>query len=347
MSSRKRADRGRSGGNGDSAGEQTIWDGCQDSIKKIMELVQTSEACKKKIFAMEADFAEMENNDKKPSVKQIDALSALQREQVKLTDQIAAILKGGNGDNTPLLESLTLLRALISHNEKDAMEPYQSQSSRRGASSREAHLNRSSMDVDGANDSPMPSPAVANPPRAKDRAGGPSRASQPPKEPLVKREVDTGGMSADALASSGVEVNAKGKITFAVGAEVAFKPKPSSPNTESEWIQGVVVKVIGEGKSRRYDVQDPEPDEVTSKPGAVYRTSASSMVPIPRLGVKLGAYEPGRAVLARYPDTTTFYRAEVVGSVDEGRRVVLRFEGEEDEKSTKEVDRRFVLDHKG
>lgn len=64
MSSRKRADRGRSGGNGDHANEQTIWDGCQDSIKKIMELVQRSEACKKEIFAMEAEFAELESNNK-------------------------------------------------------------------------------------------------------------------------------------------------------------------------------------------------------------------------------------------------------------------------------------------
>lgn len=264
-----------------------------------------------------------------------------------MTDQIVAIGKQGNGGTSSLLESLTLLRALVSHNEEKAAEPFLSQPSRRGASSREAYLNRSSMDIDGANDSPLPSPAMPDSKRSKERTTGPSRASQPPKEPLIKREVDTGGMSADALASSGVEVNAKGKITFALGAEVAFKPKPTGPNTESEWIQGVVVKVIGEGKSRRYDVQDPEPDEVTSKPGAIYRTSASSMVPIPKLGVKLGSYEAGRAVLARYPDTTTFYRAEVVGSVDDGKRVVLRFEGEEDEKSTKEVDRRFVLDHKG
>jgi SAGA-associated factor 29 len=50
-------------------------------------------------------------------------------------------------------------------------------------------------------------------------------------------------------------------------------------------------------------------------------------------------------VLARYPDTTTFYRAEVVAM--NGKLVKLRFEGEEDEQVTMEVDRRFVLDHQG
>ena len=64
MSSRKRADRGRSGGNGGEQGEQTIWDTCQDQIKKIMEIVQRSEACRKEIFAMEADMAELENANK-------------------------------------------------------------------------------------------------------------------------------------------------------------------------------------------------------------------------------------------------------------------------------------------
>jgi len=50
----------------------------------------------------------------------------------------------------------------------------------------------------------------------------------------------------------------------------------------------------------------------------------------------------GKQVLARYPDTTTFYRAEVMAvSKKDGYR--LKFEGEEDDKEM-DVDRRFVLD---
>lgn len=262
-----------------------------------------------------------------PSVQQLDTLSALQREQVKLTDQILAI---GRTGNTSLIETLKVLRGLQSHNEGAAAEP-----SRRGGPSRDAV--KSAMDFDISSESPAPSPMVDKPTR-KDRGLGASRGSLPPKDVPIKQE------SLEAGSSSGVEINAKGKIIFKENAEVAFRLKQSGTD-EPEWIQGVVVKVIGEGKSRRYDVQDPEPDEVTKLPGAIYRTSAASMVPIPPLGHPLPDYPKGKAVLARYPDTTTFYRAEVVGM--NGKLVNLRFEGEEDAQVTMEVDRRFVLDHRG
>jgi hypothetical protein len=60
-SQRKRAERGRGGGNGQEGNaEQSIWDGCQDSIKTILVLVERSEECKKEIFQMEAGFKERE-----------------------------------------------------------------------------------------------------------------------------------------------------------------------------------------------------------------------------------------------------------------------------------------------
>lgn len=222
---------------------------------------------------------------------------------------------------------------MTAHNEGSAAElPRRGVASRDGA----ARERSAATDFDGAADSPAPSPIVDKPLR-KDRTSG--RSSLPPKEIPIKQE------NAEAsVTSSGPETNTKGKITFAMGAEVAFRPKATGAE-EPEWIQGVVVKIIGEGKSRRYDVQDPEPDEITKKPGQVYRTSASSMVTIPPLGQPLADYPKGKHVLARYPDTTTFYRAEVVGM--NGSKVNLKFEGEEDAQVTMEVDRRFVLDHRG
>jgi SAGA-associated factor 29 len=47
-------------------------------------------------------------------------------------------------------------------------------------------------------------------------------------------------------------------------------------------------------------------------------------------------------VLARYPDTTTFYRAEVMGMRRDTYR--LKFEGEEEIGKEMDVDRRYVLD---
>ncbi|KFY42208.1 hypothetical protein V494_02528, partial [Pseudogymnoascus sp. VKM F-4513 (FW-928)] len=249
---------------------------------------------------------------------------SLQREQVKISEQI---LSAGRTGDTPLIERLKVLRGLQSHNEGASAEP-----SRRGGPSRE----KSSMDLDIASESPAPSPMVDKPNR-KDRSLAASRSSLPPKEGATAKE--------PATHTPSYEIDAKGKITFNLNAEVAFRPKHPDPNVETEWIQGVVVQVIGQGKSRRYEVQDPEPDEVTNRPGAIHRSSAARMVPIPELGQSLPDYPQGKAVLARYPDTTTFYRAEVVAM--NGKLVKLRFEGEEDEQVTMEVDRRFVLDHRG
>ena len=48
----------------------------------------------------------------------------------------------------------------------------------------------------------------------------------------------------------------------------------------------------------------------------------------------------GKHVLARYPETTTFYRAEVTGV----KKDVYRLKFEDDQNQEMEVNRRFVLD---
>lgn len=151
---------------------------------------------------------------------------------------------------------------------------------------------------------------------------------------------------------------------FFVGAEVVFRHNKKQPGTEGDGIQCIIKGIIGDGPKKkydlvspirpfpdvtvltksgceRYDVQDPEPNEA-GKPGATYRTSAAFLIPIPQqAGSSLPTFEIGKQVLARYPDTTTFYRAEVMGVKKEVYR--LKFEGEEDDKEM-DVDRRFVLD---
>lgn len=73
----------------------------------------------------------------------------------------------------------------------------------------------------------------------------------------------------------------------------------------------------------------------------MYKTTAASLIPIPNMSGSLPSFPTGKQVLARYPDTTTFYRAEVMGAKKDAYR--LKFEGEEDDKEM-EVDRRYVLD---
>ena len=70
------------------------------------------------------------------------------------------------------------------------------------------------------------------------------------------------------------------------------------------------------------------------------------MVKIPPVGTPLNDYEVGKRVLALYPETTTFYRADVKAMLDGGAKVQLLFE-DEAAGALKIVDRRFVLDHKG
>ncbi len=96
------------------------------------------------------------------------------------------------------------------------------------------------------------------------------------------------------------------------GATIAFR-QPRSKTTEGEWIQCNIIRVSGEGTKAKYEVQDPEPDE-NGSPGQTYRTTTASMVYVPNDNFGLVPYAKGAHVLARYPETTTFYRAEVIDS---------------------------------
>lgn len=244
-------------------------------------------------------------------------LDSLYREQVKVAEEIKHIM------NTEDVQGkVEILRGLVSHNEDKSKE----------AASGRSSNSRSMMDFDGPSDSPVPSPAENKQIR---KVGGGRNSSQPPKDK------DPAQDKSDAPE----QISGRIKITFSIGQEVAFKPKLMKPGEEKDWILGEVIKIIGEGKSRRYDVQDPYPDQ-PGEQGDKYRSSASSMVPIPRAGSLLADYEPGKQVLAMYPGTSTFYRAEVKGMLDDGAKVELLFE-DDLAGALKSVERRYVLDHKG
>jgi SAGA-associated factor 29 len=137
----------------------------------------------------------------------------------------------------------------------------------------------------------------------------------------------------------------KSKVVFSKGDAVAFKPKAASGEQTSDWILGEVAQVLGEGKSRRYKVLDVEPDDHSKQ--KEYRSSASSMIPITpesQAGT-LKDWESGKVVLALYPQTTTFYKAEVHSMGDDGK-VNLKFEGENDSTTLQQVERRFVIEYR-
>ncbi|EGO60056.1 hypothetical protein NEUTE1DRAFT_56138 [Neurospora tetrasperma FGSC 2508] len=236
---------------------------------------------------------------------------------------------------------------------------------------RDKHSDRdlSSMyDFDGAGDSPVPSPLSshtrklggANTTAGSDRAST-ARDSVPPRDTPSKDSVPpepntsttSNGTTSAGPTTAGATQRAK--VIFHKGQDVVFKPKasPASGSETTEWMLGRVQQVSGEGKSRRYRVQDADPD-LDPDQRVEYRTSASSMIPIPAAGEeekKLPKLEKGKVVLALYPDSTTFYKAEVMGTEAEGegegkQRVKLRFEGEENSGTLQLVERRFVVEYR-
>lgn len=86
-------------------------------------------------------------------------------------------------------------------------------------------------------------------------------------------------------------------------------------------------------------MQDPEPDD-NGLPGQIYRAAAAALIAIPSADTILPDYPVGKQVLARYPETTTFYRALVTNV----KKDVYRLKFEDDNENEMEVARRFVLD---
>jgi SAGA-associated factor 29 len=104
-------------------------------------------------------------------------------------------------------------------------------------------------------------------------------------------------------------INASDEIR--AGSRVAFH-LPKAKQSDAEWIQCNVIRVTGEFPKVRYEVQDPEPDDHGTI--QTYKANASSLILIPDDSVGLPPLPAGTMVLARYPETTTFYKAEVIST---------------------------------
>ncbi|KAG6376983.1 hypothetical protein JVT61DRAFT_1024 [Boletus reticuloceps] len=110
--------------------------------------------------------------------------------------------------------------------------------------------------------------------------------------------------------------------------KVAFHPPPGKTADgsiidvdENTWILAVITRCINQDKNR-YEVQDVEPQE-DGQPGQCYNTTLRAIIPLPDPNAPLNsaahpnAYQefPARSiVMALYPDTSCFYRAEVIAS---------------------------------
>ncbi|KAG6026925.1 hypothetical protein E4U41_001114 [Claviceps citrina] len=369
MSQRNRSARGSNRGNGNNShGEEAqIWDSCKNQMAEIVSGVNAENDnlaelvdLDKKVGAMDADKIPNE------SLKQMEQLC---RNGVKHSEANISSIKA-------VMEQLKIMRAVIVAKEQaegGSSAPTGKRNARDGAANVTNVANVANVsntaslyDFDGAGDSPVPSPMGSSSRRYGDRSSNRDRDSIPPKAESVEPQGSTGtagGSSTSASASASVPISAtapataattaaaaaaansnKSKVVFSKGDSVAFKPKAGGEGV-SDWILGEVLQVLGEGKSRRYKVLDIEPDDQSKQ--REYRTSASSMIPITpeSQASTLKDWEAGQVVLALYPNTTTFYKAEV-HSMDSQGRVDLKFEGENDSTTLQQVERRFVLEYR-
>ncbi|KAK7056795.1 Protein phosphatase 2C 2 [Paramarasmius palmivorus] len=137
----------------------------------------------------------------------------------------------------------------------------------------------------------------------------PARASPLPsfnKDPKARRE---------ALAK---------QLPLKEGRKVAFhlpNKNGTSADSEDDWILAIVTKCIQNDKNR-YEVHDPEPQD-NGEPGLTYQTTLRNIIPLPDPSAppgsasSLSAYKEfpaGSTVIALYPDTSVFYRAEVIAT---------------------------------
>ncbi|XBW37815.1 hypothetical protein QEN19_003390 [Hanseniaspora menglaensis] len=143
-----------------------------------------------------------------------------------------------------------------------------------------------------------------------------------------------------------------------VGSTVAYKPKLTSnggsmkkkiPDDMVDWFQCIVLRIMNEDGTR-YEIQDIEAAE-TGLTTSIYKCNSREIIHIP-LAKEAAAkhqvlknYPTGMKCLGRYPDTTTFYPAVVIGKrqINEIWYCVLRFDGEEEVDKETLVERQFVL----
>ncbi|KAL2016661.1 hypothetical protein VTK56DRAFT_3205 [Thermocarpiscus australiensis] len=357
MSSRNRNSRGPTRNSGSTQGEEAqLWAQIKDDMRTMIDGVNNSNDSLRAILAQDSYIA----NNK-------DTIDIAAEEQ-KLDNLLRGGVKGADLSKQQidaLIEHVTVLRALVKSREESEAQAAAGPISRerpsgllagsarsslaRGTGAREKERDKdrdrdpgSVYDFDGVGESPVPSPAG----RKMGAGAGSDRSGT---RDSVPGDRDTPG-KADSVPPESVGISAataaqRAKISFFKGQDVVFKPKATATTESTEWMLGRVQQVLGEGKSRRYKVQDADPD-LPPDQRVEYRTSASSMIPIPAPGAELPELERGKTVLALYPDSTTFYKAEVMGTDAATGKVSLRFEGEENNVTLQLVDRRFVVEYR-
>ena len=317
------------------------------------------------MIQVEAEQAALLEADK-PADSTLDSrLENLYRENVKLCEEVLHILEGKSNDMN-LLDSINILAGLRDASEESQVQ--QLQAPQRPAGGKLARpfkkgarsFAATTLSTEDAEEPAAPSPRFRLSAKDKSRAGSLSTT----REASVKAED-----GAESVASSVDGASTATGPTFTVKSALGARPSNRLVLTKGEIVfcrhdpknydvkkgelpegEGIlcrVTAVIGEGKQRRYEVQDAD---TSGDPPPPQRASVSQLIQIPGSNKGLSDLLRGKHVLAQYPDTTTFYKAEVseawrakdMGS-EKGATVRLNFQ---DDEQAREVERRFVLTEK-
>ncbi|KAJ7288343.1 SGF29 tudor-like domain-containing protein [Mycena rebaudengoi] len=143
------------------------------------------------------------------------------------------------------------------------------------------------------------------------------------------------------------------------------KPNAGGGNADTgeNWILAVVTKCLN-GDKNRYEVQDPEPQE-DGQPGLCYNTTLRAIIPLPDPNAAPGSpshlssysdFPPGSTVMALYPDTSCFYRAEVIsppkhalqtGRMTPSSKHIYKLKFEDDDNQEHAVSAEWVVEWPG
>ncbi|KAJ4341751.1 hypothetical protein N0V95_007143 [Ascochyta clinopodiicola] len=338
--------------------ERSLWNQIKSDARQIDQLMAQGEVVRKKIVDLEADQNARLARGAQPSNRIDDDLELNLRELIRIDNEVVGLLKSSDGDND-ISTQLQVLSALRSSDDAPASASRATSvgKSRGDRPGKQRKVTDSIDDRDSiAADSPGPSPKVAISQKDKLIAkSSSSRAGSVPvgREGSVKAEDDDNGKGKKDHPPRRLSPN----------TEVLYRNSKQRVNQEGEGILCRVTSVIGDGKQRRYEIIDADPDPPT--PSQPYRASVAHLVPIPSpsANTTLPDLPKKRGVLALYPGTTTFYKAEVVAnwvaervkkekddkeaSTDGKENLVrLRFEGEDEADREMSVERRYVLPDK-
>ncbi|CZT24469.1 uncharacterized protein RCC_10194 [Ramularia collo-cygni] len=361
--------RGRQNPNQDADEERRLWKEVKDKAKDVDTMVARSNEIGREIIEVEEQQDAIIKSGKLSDATLDERLDQLYRENVKLSEDVTGLIEGKSNEMN-LLDSISVLAGLREASEDSAAQLQASQGHRAASgklsrgpkktgSKNNSAVAATTEDVEKTPAAPSPRIILGGPGsrlNAKEKSSR-SGSIATTRETSVKIEdgAESVASSADGVSTTGANKGSasnnrpSNRLVLQEGEIVFCRHDPKTIDTmEGEGILCRVTAVIGEGKQRRYEVQDAD---TQGDPPPPQRASVAQLMQIPHTNKGLSDLSKGKQVLAQYPDTTTFYKAEVnepwrskvLAAGEKGELVRLNFQEDEE---PREVERRFVLTEK-